>query len=232
MLAQAGSCSHCTCRKANSDNDRDGEVDQPPRKLQKIEAACHETHAVRPEAQEDSREALKHHKPPQPKEQPAVQSHSGEALNKQDPPRPKNQPSEGNKEAAESFSISAHVSRAANEQESLPGSQKVLLPGATCRADGKVQIEGPLDSVRHTEHSATSSAAVVGEGDTHQQQRKRPFSQALDHGSREMPSEVCRGLRLSAVVAACNGGQDHEITSEEERDRKVAGSRGSSQTRT
>ena len=207
-------------------------MNQPPHKLQKTEAACRETHEVRPEAKEDSREALNRHKPPQNKEQPPVQLHSGEALNKQDPLRRKHQPSEGNREAADSFSISAYELGAANEQGSLPGSQRLLPPGATRRAARKFQIEGPTDSVRHTELSATSSAAVAGEGERQQQQRKRPFSQASDHGNMEMPCEVCRGLRLSTVVAACNRGQDHENISEEERDRKVAGSRGSSQTRT
>lgn len=58
---------YCACRRAYSDNDHAGEVDQPPCKLQRTEAAPHRQLSLPPEANADSRQALDKHMPSDPR---------------------------------------------------------------------------------------------------------------------------------------------------------------------
>ena len=123
-----------------------------------------------------------------------------------------------------------NVQGTAHKQEGLASSQAGLVqPESVERADSKVHRPAMCEHQHQGEGSLPDAAtATAGE---HPRSNIGTCDGAREDESRAMPSRGLRGLPLRAVVAACSRGQAGETTSEEERDAKVAGSRGSSQTR-
>lgn len=196
------------CRNACSDIDHDGEVDQPPRKLQKTGAGTRQECTAGSEAFRDCREPTHTCTP---------------SVHEQQMPSAAYKPTD-------SAARLGDVQGPAHKQEGLAAGQAGLVqPESVERADSKVHKPGMCEHQQQGEDSVQKAdAAAAGE---HPHRSNGVCDGARGDQSREMPSCGLRGLPLRAVVAACSRGHAGETTSEEERDAKVAGSRGSSQTR-
>ena len=182
-------------------------MDQPPRKLQKTDAGDVHNDGARREAYRDSTEPMDactttvHEQPP-----PAAASKQAEL------PR-------------------SNVQGAADEPKGLPVSQASLAQPETVlhRSESKRQSAGAYEHQQQRQHSTPDTAAAAGD---HPHNSSGTCDEAKEDHSREVPcGGSLRGLPLRTVVAAYSRGHAGETTSEEERDGKVAGSRGSSQTR-
>ena len=118
---------------------------------------------------------------------------------------------------------------AAYKQDGLPPSRASRVqPGSVSRAEGRVPTAGECKHKQDTEQGASFSGVTAG---GHSHKSNGVCDEARGGHSGEVPSSGLRGLPLSTVVAAYSRGHAGGTTSEEERDAKVAGSRGSSQTR-
>ena len=118
-----------------SDRDHDGEVDQPPRKIQKTDAGADARSDARPEAYRDSREPMDTCKPPVHEQSPLAA-----ACKHIDLPR-----------------STGAVQGAANEHKALPVSQaSVVQPDSVHRAESNRESAG---EGQHQQQTGADTAA-------------------------------------------------------------------------
>ena len=201
----------CNCRRANSDNERDGEVDQPPHKLQKLEAGCCK-----------ASQSL-------PAERP---EHSREAVGQQQPSRPEDGLSGFREGAPDNTERMECAREAARAQQLLGCTQATSLQPAVRGMEEKqgqaVSSQQPAEHSKAPMHAAAGSA----EAQEHDESKKRPWSSGEDALQANVSREEGRGIPLSVVVAAYKSRHEHDAAAEEDSYRGIlGGSRGSSQTR-
>lgn len=183
-------------------------MDQPPRKLQKLEAGCCK-----------ATESM-------PAERP---EHSREGVGQQHPPRPEEKTPGFREGAADDTGCMECAQEAARAPHLLGCTQDTSLQPAV---RGMEEKRGQAVSSQQPAEYSAAPMHVAAEDQQHDESKKRPRSSGEDALQANVFREEGRGLPLSVVVAAYNSRHERDAASEEDTYRGIlGGSRGSSQTR-